>query len=169
MKSTHQKIELAANIMIIIVAALLIFFLVQKYFLTDSSIPNRNMPIIGNKLSLPSEIDITKSDKNVMLVLSKGCHFCSESADFYKRLIENAKGKNIHIIAVLPQKKEEAEEYLGSLGISGIEVRQSQLDSINVSGTPTIIILNNKSEISDVWVGKLSSEKETEVFNKLSS
>ena len=102
-----------------------------------------------------------------MLVLSKDCRFCDESVDFYKKLISDTKGKNVNIVAALPQEKKAAEEWINGHGIQGIEVRQSQLNSLDVSGTPTLIILNNKGEVSDFWIGKLSAEKELEVINKL--
>jgi hypothetical protein len=68
---------------------------------------------------------------------------------------------------VLPQEKEEAAKYLDGLGISGIEIRQSMLDTLLVAGTPTIIVTDNKGEITNVWFGKLSPEKENEVLSRL--
>ncbi len=169
MSKVYQKIEMTANILIIVVAILLIGFIVQKYFFTSSStMPSAKIPVIGKKLTL-ADIDFNKSDKNVFLVLSKGCHFCSESANFYKKLIAETKGKNVNIIAVLPQEKKEAEEYLNGLGIQGIEIRQSQLNSLDVSGTPTILVLDKNGEVSNYWIGKLPPNEEKEVFAKLNS
>lgn len=167
MSQISQKVEFIANILIVIVAILFIGILVQKYILsnfTSSSLPLS--PTIGNKVSLP-DTNWSKSNKNVLLIMQKGCHFCSESAEFYKNLIQQTQNKNVTIIAVLPQNKVEAEEYLTSLGISGIEIKQISLDSLQVSGTPTIIIANDKGEISNFWIGKLPSDKETEIINQL--
>lgn len=167
MSKATQKIEQIANILIIIVAVLLIGILSQKYFFSSSvGISTPKSPAIGSKISLKN-IDWSKSNKNVLLILQKGCQFCSESAEFYKKLIKQMQGKNVNIIAVLPQNKAEAEEYLNRLGISGIEIIQSNSDSLQVGGTPTIIIANDKGEISSFWVGQLLPDKEAEVISQL--
>lgn len=166
MSKLYQRIELIANVMIIVVAVLVVGVIAQRY-LSSPSVPPPKGPTVGSKVSLPN-VDFSKSNKNVLLVLQKGCHFCSESAEFYKRLIEEAKGRNVNVLAVLPQDRQEAEGYLNSLGVQGIAIQQSRLDSLNVAGTPTIILLNNRGEITNLWVGKLPSEKEKEVLAKLS-
>ena len=167
MSKVYQKIELTANILIIVVAVLIAGVFAQRYFFPNTShSPERKTPTIGNKIS-DTDFDWSKSGKNVLLVLSKGCKYCAESAGFYKQLIRQTQDKNVKVTAVLPQTKEEAETYLNELGISGIEIKQSSLDSLNVGGTPTIIVADDKGEISDVWMGKLPPEKETEVINKL--
>jgi hypothetical protein len=84
-------------------------------------------------------------------------------------LIEEAKGRNVKIVAVLPQDIKEGESYLQSLGISGIEVKQSQLDVLLVSGTPTILLANEFGQLTDVWFGKLPPDKENEVLAKVRS
>jgi hypothetical protein len=43
------------------------------------------------------------------------------------------------------------------------------LDSIRVGGTPTLILTNDKGEVTDFWVGKLAPDKEVELINKLNS
>lgn len=99
--------------------------------------------------------------------MRKGCKYCGESAEFYKKPIRQTRGKNVKIIVVLPQSKEEAEKYLDELGVSGIEIKQSQLSALNAGGAPTIIVADDKGEISDAWTGKLPPGKESEVISKL--
>jgi hypothetical protein len=98
-----------------------------------------------------------------------GCHFCSESAPFYKRIIESVKDKNINLVAAFPTGSEESAAYLRELGLNNMEVRRSPLNNLQVSGTPTLILTNDKGEVTDFWVGKLTPDKETEVINKLNS
>jgi hypothetical protein len=150
MYEVHKKIELATNILIIVVA-LALGVPIQKYFLTASpTAPEQKSPVLGNKIS-DIDFDWSKSGKNVLLVLSKGCRYCTKSTDFYQRLIQQTKDKNVKITAVLPRsKKEAAGKYPNALDFSDIEIEQSRLDSLNVGGTPTIIVANDNCEISDV-------------------
>lgn len=165
MSKIQNKLEVTANVLIIVVALILGGVLIKKYFFTESA-PERKSPVVGQKIA-DTGIDLAAHQKNVLLVLQKGCKYCTESAAFYKKLIEQTKDKNVLITAVLPQSKEEAEQYIKELGISGIEVRQSKLDPLNVSGTPTIIVTDNQGVISDAWMGKLPPEMESEVIKKL--
>lgn len=167
MNKFHQKLEVTANVLIIVVALVLGVVLVKKYFFTETAdVPERKVPVVGQKIA-DTGIDLAANPKNVLLVLQKGCKYCSESAAFYKNLIEQTKNKNVRVTAVLPQPNDEAEQYLRDLGISGIEIRQSQLDSLNVGGTPTIIVTDNQGVITDTWMGKLPPDKESEVIKKL--
>jgi thioredoxin-related protein len=169
MSTIDRKIELTANILIIVVAILVVGFLAQRYFYpTSPTPPPPKSPAIGDRVLL-ADFDWSKSNKNVLLVLQKGCRFCAESAEFYKRLIQQARDKNVNVVAVLPQSRDEAEKYLNDLSLSGIQVRQSPLGALNVGGTPTIIIADDRGKITDLWLGKLSPAKETEVLAKLST
>jgi len=176
MSTIHKRIELAANTLIIVVSFGLLAVLAQKTYFADAAPQppgsardagsGPDLPKVGDKVAL-ADFDWSKSERNVLLVLQKGCHFCTDSAGFYRELIRRTKSSGVNVVAVLPQPKEEAEAYLRDLSISGIEVRQSLLDTLLVAGTPTIIVADGKGEITDVWLGKLSAEKEGEVFSRL--
>ena len=98
MNTFYKKVELFANIAIIIVAILFSAVLVRRYLLTDSHDHQAETePQIkaGTKLSLPG-VDWAKNEQTLLLVLSKDCRYCTESAPFYQRLVqERAKGRNV--------------------------------------------------------------------------
>ena len=166
-----KKTELVANLAIIIVAILLGGVLVKRYLLTnniafDERKADLSIPI-GTKVSLP-EVDWTKNSRTLLLVLSKDCRFCSESAQFYQRLAREMEGgADIRLVAVLPQEISEGKKYLSDLGVSVNEIKQSSLGSLGVAGTPTLILVNNTGEVVGSWVGRLSPDGETEVLNLL--
>jgi hypothetical protein len=80
---------------------------------------------------------------------------------------ETAGHGSIHLIAVLPQTPDEAKKYLDELGVAIEEVKQAQLDSISVHGTPTLILVNNQGVVMTSWVGKLSADGEAEVLRRM--
>ncbi len=166
-----KKTELLANIAIIIVAVLLGGVLVKRYLLTsDDAFDDRNSVsriAAGTKVTLP-EIDWAKSDRTLLLVLSKGCRFCSESAPFYQRLVRDTAGRgDVRLVAVLPQDANEGRKYLDELGVTINEIKQSSLDSLGVGGTPTLILVDREGAVRDSWVGKLPPDKESEVLDRL--
>lgn len=125
-------------------------------------------PEIGKQMNL-SDVDWADQPKTLILALQTNCHFCNESAPFYKRLVESIRNKNVKLVAVFPGNIEESKAHLNELGLTNLEVKQSPLANMQVSGTPTLILTNDKGEVINVWVGKLSPDKETEVISKLNS
>lgn len=167
MGKLSQKIEVIANIFIILAALAIGGVLVQRYFfVAEPKYPAQVEPKIGSQMNV-ADVDWAQQPKTLVLVLQAGCRFCTESAPFYKRVIESVKGKNIKLLAVLPTEVEKSAEYLKELGLKNIEVKRSSLGSVQVGGTPTLILTNNKGEITAFWVGKLTPEKEAEVLEKL--
>ncbi len=70
---------------------------------------------------------------------------------------------------MLPQPVTEAEAYLKGEGVTVDEIRQSPLSDVEVSGTPTLVLVDSRGVVRSVWVGKLPSDKEKEVLNKVGS
>lgn len=161
-----QKVELAANLAIVVVAVLFIAFLVHRFFFaSDSSAPPKEIAR-GTKITVP-ETDFQANGKTLLLVLQKGCKYCTESMPFYKTLLQQAPEKGVKIVGVFPGTREDSLAYLNENGITLPEIRQTSLNSVNVRGTPTLILVNDKGEVSNSWVGKLPAEKEKEVIDQL--
>jgi thioredoxin-related protein len=161
-----KKIELVANIAIILVAISLVVVLVKRFVFTPRT-ENTTQSNVGNKLSQP-DIDWTKTDKNVVLMLSNTCHFCTESAPFYKRLVqEQTQRGTFRLTAVLPQPVSDGQKYLNGLGIEINEIKQLTPGAIRIQGTPTILLVNNAGVVTQEWLGKLTTEEENEVLSRL--
>lgn len=169
MKNFSEKVQTAANIAIILVAILLGGVLVKPYIFPAAamkSAPTGETIKLGTKLPL-TDVDWNKSEKNLVLVLSSTCRFCNESAPFYQKLAaQKSEQNNFRLIAVMPQKTEEAKKYLDEHKISVDEIKQTNLDAINVRGTPTLVLVDNTGAVVESWVGKLTPEKETEVISR---
>ena len=170
MSGIIKRIELVANVAIIVVAILLGVVLVRNYLLPRSRAPQQaaasSIPP-GTKLLLPG-VDWKANGKTLVLALSTGCHFCTDSGAFYQRVAqERAKAGNLRLVAVFPEPVPEGQKYLSNLGVTVDEVRQARLDSIGVAGTPTLIMADGEGSVLDSWRGRLPREKESEVFARL--
>ena len=165
-----KKLELLANVSIIVVALLLGAVLVKRN-LPQQQPPHTLPPTAriqpGTKIELP-DVDWGRSERTLVLALSERCHFCSESADFYQRLArEKAKSDSPRLIAVLPQDVSRGHAYLNNLGVAVDEVKQSTLSAIGVTGTPTLIMVDSAGVVKESWVGKLPPAQEAEVLRRL--
>lgn len=165
MNGIGKKIEIIANLAIIAVAIMIGIVSYQKYFKTPETVGPPAVPI-GKKIAL-SNVDWAKNKKTIIIALQEGCRYCSESAPFYQKLIPEAEKNNIPIVAVLPHTPDQSQKYLAGIKVSIREIRQSTLDAINVKGTPSLFIVNDKGEVAKGWIGKLPANEEDKVIKQI--
>jgi hypothetical protein len=103
----------------------------------------------------------------LIFALSTDCHFCKASIGFYKDLLPPARAANLHTVAIFPQSVNDARGYMASVGLDIQDVRQRELASLGVVGTPTLILGDQTGRIVSAWVGKLTPSQENEVFRSL--
>ena len=176
-----KKLEVLANIAVVITSVVLCSVLIRKYVfsptkqeasveavqskLPASSVSRRQSIQAGTKISLPG-IDWSKSTRTVVLALSTTCHFCSESAPFYQKL-QQQKPNSVRLVAVFPQSVENSRNYLNKLGVSLSDVVQSSLASLGVSRTPTLLLIDSEGSVTDSWVGRLSDSDAAKVIAQI--
>lgn len=167
MAQLSKKVEMFISISILVFSVFVSEFLIHKYIFSSSS-PPEPIRFANKQITLP-DVNWSEQPKTLILALETSCRFCNESAPFYKHLIASVNNKNVKLIAVLPTDIEESRMHLNKLGLSDLEVKQADLDSLRVSGTPTLLLVNDKGEVTNYWVGKLPQNKQAEVINKLTS
>lgn len=168
--ATSKLLEAFANVATIVVSLLLSTVLVKEFLLPK---PRPAQPPVtvqvsrGTDLrsSLPG-VDWARNGRTLVLAISTGCHFCTESGPFFRRIQKDAT-KGIRLLAVLPQPAAEARKYLESLGVAVDEVRQAQLNSIGVRGTPTLLLVDKSGVVTDAWVGRLEPSQQDQVLAAL--
>ncbi|MFN2576678.1 MAG: hypothetical protein ABR607_03200 [Pyrinomonadaceae bacterium] len=125
-----RKLEVLANVAVIVTSVVLCSVLAKKYFfpankkiantasmaLSPANAQSKQSLQRGTKIALTG-VDWSKSDRTLVLVLSTTCHFCSESAPFYQKL-EEQKPNDLRLVAVLPQTVEQSRVYLNKLGVA---------------------------------------------------
>jgi rhodanese-related sulfurtransferase/thiol-disulfide isomerase/thioredoxin len=175
LKRINERVELVANILIVTVALSLGAILVKQHFFTNPGLtglnPTASKVLVGGKVKLPlSNIDWSKSEQTLVLVLREGCSFCFDSIPFYKKLVNETQGhQRVRLLVVMPTEVGIAQSYLKSVGLPMLEVKQATQQSLGVPGTPTLILVNNQGSIINAWVGKLDPKQELEVLAQLFS
>ena len=157
------RIELLANVAIILATVVFVAVVINKYYQ-----PNKlSSGPVGETVTLP-EVDWKKNGHTVVLALQEGCHFCTESAAFYKRLsMPLGEVSSVSIVAVLPGETESSHNYLSRLGLDLKEIRQASLKSIKADATPSLLVIDSTGRVIAAWVGKLDTQQENEVIEKL--
>jgi hypothetical protein len=114
-----KRVEVLANIAVIVTSILLCSVLVKKYYidknkagattLANSSAGNGSSKRTvqpGSKVSLEG-VDWTQASRTLVLALSTTCHFCTESAPLYRQ-IEQQRVNDLKIVSVFPQNVADA-------------------------------------------------------------
>lgn len=159
-----RKIEIGANVAIIIAALAIVGIFARNYFRNP---PNSQQTISPGARFALKDVNWQANGKSLVLAVSTTCHFCTESAPFYRELVSKCKDQHVRTIAVLPQPTSEAESYLKGEGVSVDDVRQGVLHDLEIGGTPTLLLVDTGGIVRNVWIGKLPGDKEQEVLTKL--
>lgn len=164
MGAVAKSIEMTANIGTICVVIVVIVIFGSRYFTGKG----KSAGLKPGEMIQLAQIDWSTHMQNIVLILQSGCHFCSESAPFYQQLLRAAATrKDVRVIAVMPDSEEAARKYLEEHGVEPDVFIRTNLDSLRIEGTPAILLADNHGAVAAVWVGKLTPEKETEVFKTI--
>jgi hypothetical protein len=173
MENFSKKMEVAANVAIVVVAVLLSAVLVRSYLAAPSEREEVLPPVqtqrtiqSGEPVNLPG-IDWQKNGRTLLMALSTTCHFCTESGPFYQRISQKRGGTSL--VALFPQELGESQQYLKGLGVEVDEIRQAALGDFGLRGTPTLILVDERGRVVNTWVGMLGPEMENDVFGQLGS
>ena len=154
------------NVAILVAAILLSTVLVKKFFLRATH--NSDYRIAPDARLIINGINWADSERTVLLALGKECKYCSDSAEFYRRLAAGIAGKtNIRLIALFSEKESAGEAYLKHLAVPISEVRYTSISSLGIKSVPTLVVLDRNGVVNDMWVGKLSPLKESALMSKL--
>jgi hypothetical protein len=161
-RSAAKWFEIAANISIIIVAVVIVIVFARNYLPAAKTSPHTIA--VGAKLT-GQPVNWHASPKNVVFILSTTCHFCKESSGFYRKLVEECRS-HAKTVAFFPQTPQEAQAYLKAEDVQVDEVKHANFQSLQIGGTPTLLLVDSNGLVQKVWLGKLPEAKEKEVLEQ---
>jgi hypothetical protein len=158
------KIEQIANLAVIVLALVIGSLLVKDRFFSAGL--QANEVKVGDRLTHIGGWEWSAYDRTLVLVLRKGCHFCEDSAPFYQRLIikRQQEGSDTALVAVFPDAADAVQEVMKSEGLDFRALTGVSLEGLKVSGTPTLLLVDNRGTVLNTWIGVLSPRQELEVM-----
>lgn len=166
-------LETATNIAVLLVAIIVVSAFSWGYFI-QKRVPSMQSGLQkGRVLANVASIDYGSSPHTLLIIMSTNCRFCTENISFYDQLdsLQRQTHFQTRIFAIFPDKENPVRQYVQQNNINaGITVKtEADLDSLNVNSRPTLILINNKGEILNFWIGKLSEDAQQEVVRVISS
>jgi len=127
-------------------------------------------PKLGSSVVIGT-VDWSRYERTLVLAVRPGCHFCSDSAPFYRRLAtEFHNDPRLSIAVWTPTPQSEASQYLAGLGLpSDLRVVTGGFTRTLVPGTPALLLVNTAGSLEGYWLGKLNGDQEAEVLGYLRS
>jgi hypothetical protein len=171
MASAKSVIETSTNIALLTVCCLLgwLFVSHRDLWLHGKAQTPSDSSLMGEVLTQLPEYDWKSHEMTLVMAMRSDCHFCQVSMPFYKHLAELQADNQFraHLLAVMPDTR--AANPLQSGGINVQGVYELPLNSIHVSGTPTLLLVNASGRVDQAWVGLLTPAQEKDVITVLES
>jgi hypothetical protein len=156
-----KLLENATNVLLVITCAAILAVLGRQTWGTK---PERPVIQAGQRLEIPG-VKFTEGRKTLVMALQTGCHFCTESAPFYREILKAFEGKqNVEALGAFPQPEPDARKYLREHGLSLDKVVEVKPGTLKIGGTPTLLLISHKGIVERVWLGKLPPKVEREVL-----
>jgi thioredoxin-related protein len=127
---------------------------------------------VGKQLPAFEKYDWRSHRETLLLVLRDGCHYCADSAPFYKRLTELESSRainNFHILAVFPDPDDVVSNLLKLEQLKLESISSVDFGKLGVTGTPTAVLVDQSGKVLDLWVGELDDKGQQTLVNKLRS
>lgn len=159
-----RRLETLTNVAIVTVSLLASVTLVKNLLSHRPQGAASPHVAVGNQVTVPG-LDWRAAGSTLVLALRPDCHFCSDSAPFYRRLAAAVSDRPIQLTALFPESVETGADYLQSLGVEVTNVRRGSFESLRIPGTPTLMLVDAEGVVRNVWLGKLPVDTEREVLD----
>lgn len=154
-----KHLHRALNVAIVVACVFLMLSLVKRYYVNER--------ISGRTISVPG-VDFSRSNKTLLLFLRQDCGVCIESLPFYKQLAHSFQDPiNVRLVLITPYRPELADSFFQKEGLRFETVVQAKRGELGVKLSPTLILADASGIVHGSWVGQLSPQQETEIWNLL--
>ena len=162
----RRYLEISSNIAVLVVSVFLLFSYARIYFAISPEIKLQSGIQRERKLPEIPGLEYSRSDQTLLIALSPGCEFCSESIPFYKRLIkdQNKGGKLIRVIGLFPFSEGDARQYIQQENLNIEIISEVDFKALKIAGTPALVLADKSGKVRDFWIGRLSKDAEHQVM-----
>jgi len=154
-----KRLHRVLNVAIVAACVFLLLSLAKRYYINER--------ISGRTISV-SGVDFSRSNKTLLLFLRQDCDVCIESLPFYKQLADSFQDPvNVRLVLITPNQRELADTFFQKEGLRFQTVIQEKSGELGVKFSPTLILADAGGVVHGSWIGQLSPQQETEIWNML--
>jgi len=166
----QRIVELAANLVIVVAVAVGATVWLRRpntagpLHNTSLTSPVSEYPTLGTQIVLPG-VDWNAHKATLVVAISSACHYCVASTPFYSEITHST--HVAPIVVVMPQGEQDAQAFLREHSITPRSVVSASLASIQVSATPTLLLISPSGMVTKEWVGELTNMQRHDVIESL--
>jgi thioredoxin-related protein len=160
MNTNKVRLNIATAVALFAIFAAAVYSLTRSHDEDPSELVQRGMQQLQN-------VDWHANRQTLVMAIRPGCHYCTASAGFYRDIVRSNGARGVHLLAISPTSVDSTRTYLNKLGVGVTDVREADLASFGVEGTPTLILVDEKGRAQAQWVGQLPAKSEAAVFRKV--
>lgn len=171
MRDYPKAVEYATNVAIVIFLGFLSIDYGVGFIRARARAPSLPVQIKAGDQLVVLPINWRSHARTLVLALRYGCHYCQESAPFYKRLLDlQAVGRlgNVRISAIFPDDSTVAAHTLQGEGLKLDLVPAVDFARLRILSTPTAMLVDPEGHVQRVWVGELNAKRQGALIASLS-
>jgi len=167
----NSPLETATNVAVLLAAMAVVTALAWGYFVQKRIASLESGLQKGDTLPNVPGIDSTKLPQTLLIAMSAECGFCTESIPFYNKLAEldRVHRRTTQIVALFPENDGKVGEYArhNKMDRDITYVAGANFQAFRINSTPTVILLDDRWQIVDFWVGALRAEEQNQVIQAI--
>jgi Redoxin len=104
--------------------------------------------------------------RSLLFVVRSTCPYCTRSMDFYQRVVQQARSEHapVQLVGVCLEPADVCEHYFKTHHLTMDRTVGVDIGSIKVTGTPTLLMVDDAGKVTSVWTGALSPAREQTVL-----
>lgn len=166
----RSRLEVATNVAVLLVGAAVLFTFGWNF--NRSRHPTTRLrPGLqkGSTLCTPAGLNYGDASETLLVAISTHCEHCAGSVPFYNQLAEpqGSAGRALRVVAVFPEGEDEVRDYAARTQLRLDAVAAADFSALNLSMTPTLILVDRGGNVLDFWDGQLSADAEQQVLRRV--
>lgn len=166
MQFRRPILDTLANLAFVVVCIVFVAFLGQRMMQPAAATPQVPKGYsVGDALPALDGAPYASNERTLILFLSSGCKFCTDSMPFYQKLSAAREGR-YQLLVVGAESENALSEYLAKHKVVADRVMRLKPGQMKVFATPTVLVADRQGKTLGQWLGMLGT-RESEVSKAL--
>ena len=151
-----MKLARLADVVTVLVGLAVLGVLVAR--IAGPPLQSSSSPL-GVKIGTDAGIDFAVAERTLVMVLQSDCRYCEQSVPFYRSLPRQPRG--VQVVIVAPPGDVEIDAYREIVQPDAVLFVEPTI--LPVTGTPTLLLVDQEGNVEASWRGLLDVTREEDV------
>jgi hypothetical protein len=122
---------------------------------------------LGKYVAAPDGYRWEDHNRTLLFALRYGCIHCERNMELYREIQTKLRksSSEVQLLSIFPDDTFVAQHDIDIHGLHGMPILANvNFDKLHLSGTPTLLLVDNHGAILHSWVGELSKEQQASLM-----